>query len=486
MAQGICGSCHLFPEPELLDKKTWQKGVLPQMAMRLGFISLKDNPYEQFSSQEIRLIIKSMVFPSQPIVDSATWNRIVNYYISLAPEKPLPQMQKNPVKSEWHAFLPTETKLFPAKTPAITMVKYNPAKKLWFLGNRENRLYTLNNHFEITDSLLLDSPASDITYGPDHQPYVLTMGKMDPNELQAGKLVAIKPATTKKATHTILDSLSRPVHISTADLDNDGLQDKVICEFGNYTGKLVWFQQLKNGAYKEHILKQAPGALKTIIVDINNDRKPDIMTLMAQGNEGIFIYINRGEGYFEEKALLRFPPVYGSSDFELADFNSDGFIDIVYTNGDNADYSYSLKNYHGVRIFLNDGKNRFRQEWFYPLYGASKVLARDFDEDGDLDMSAISFFPDYENAPDEGFIYFENKGQLTFEPYTFKNASRGRWLTMEAGDVDDDNDLDIVLGSFVFSVIPAPKMYQQQWKKTGAEAIVLINQKKAPTPLHQQ
>ena len=51
--------------------------------------------------------------------------------------------------------------------------------------------------------------------------------------------------------------------------------------------------------------------------------------------------------------------MYGSSYLELADMNNDGHLDILYTNGDNADYSYVLKKYHGLRIFINDGKNQF-------------------------------------------------------------------------------------------------------------------------------
>ncbi|MGD1895304.1 MAG: hypothetical protein ACFB15_32525, partial [Cyclobacteriaceae bacterium] len=36
LAQTHCGSCHAFPKPDLLDKATWQKSVLPQMALRMG------------------------------------------------------------------------------------------------------------------------------------------------------------------------------------------------------------------------------------------------------------------------------------------------------------------------------------------------------------------------------------------------------------------------------------------------------------------
>src|SRR5437667_11621650 len=36
LARVDCAACHMFPNPDLLDKKTWVSGVLPQMAPRLG------------------------------------------------------------------------------------------------------------------------------------------------------------------------------------------------------------------------------------------------------------------------------------------------------------------------------------------------------------------------------------------------------------------------------------------------------------------
>ena len=36
VARKYCSSCHVFPEPGLLDKGTWAESVLPQMAFRMG------------------------------------------------------------------------------------------------------------------------------------------------------------------------------------------------------------------------------------------------------------------------------------------------------------------------------------------------------------------------------------------------------------------------------------------------------------------
>ncbi len=45
LAQRYCQTCHLFPEPSLLDKKTWVTSVLPNMAQRLGVKTAGTDPY---------------------------------------------------------------------------------------------------------------------------------------------------------------------------------------------------------------------------------------------------------------------------------------------------------------------------------------------------------------------------------------------------------------------------------------------------------
>ena len=44
LAKTHCASCHAFPEPDLLDKKTWANEVLPKMA-ELMYVDTYYNPY---------------------------------------------------------------------------------------------------------------------------------------------------------------------------------------------------------------------------------------------------------------------------------------------------------------------------------------------------------------------------------------------------------------------------------------------------------
>lgn len=103
-------------------------------------------------------------------------------------------------------------------------------------------------------------------------------------------------------------------------------------------------------------------------------------------------------------------------------------------------------------------------------------MVRDYDLDGDLDIAAISFFPDYLRYLGESFIYLKNKGNLKFDDYSFPEATKGRWMVMDAGDMDDAGDIDLALGSFVYFL---PQGYTtglgKKWLTTGPSVIVLEN-----------
>ena len=211
---------------------------------------------------------------------------------------------------------------------------------------------------------------------------------------------------------------------------------------------------------------------------MNQDDLPDVVALFGQGDEGLFLFQNMGNGSFNESVLIRFPATYGSTYFEILDYNGDQLPDILYVNGDNGDYYPLKKGYHGLRLFLNQGNNEFREHFFLPLYGAIKAKAHDFDQDGDWDIAAISYFPDYKNRSEEGFVYFENNGKDEFSRATFKNSTLGKWLTMDIGDIDLDGDTDIVLGSAAYMQVEVPANIKQKWKEKANPVLFLKNKLK--------
>ena len=458
LSQKYCSSCHLFPRPDLLNKVTWADHVLPKMGNLIGF--------RRFASDYIA------VSDSTNSLTLEEWRNIVRYYVSNAPEEVLggKRFARN-IKMQLSDFV-VEMPHTGIRNPATTAVLIDAENKnIVFADGSTEYCYTLSGG-SLHDSVKIGIGVSNLRKD-DTGLIALSMGVLYPSDARSGKL-AIVPRNTGKAI-TLMDSLQRPVHASYADLNGDSLEDIVICEFGNTVGELAWITKKGPEKYSKHILRALPGAVRTEIFDFNRDGLPDIMALMAQGDEGIFIYYNTGGGSFKEERVLQFLPTYGSNYFELTDFNADGFPDIVASNGDNGDYPPILKPYHGIRIYLNNGRNQFSEKLFLPLHGVGKVIARDFDADGDLDLASISYFPDYGKTPEESFIYWRNGGNLEFSPLSFAESIAGRWLTMDANDLDGDGDLDIVLGNAKFTLGTIPAAYMKKWNGYSPSVLILRN-----------
>ncbi|MEM7369462.1 MAG: VCBS repeat-containing protein [Bacteroidota bacterium] len=473
LARVHCGSCHMFPEPDLLPSSIWKEQVLPLMGEYLGIDDPSVTPIKDQSLEAQYNIAKTGLFPKTPKISEQEWRAIQQYFIEHAPDSILPQNLPVNIHKELPGF---QTKAVQFSLPGGGMtafVKYDSfAHRIWASDGR-NLLFELDNTGKILSSQQTPSPVVDAIFRPEGAYNWLTIGGILPNDREQGVLWA--------ADHTanfdpLIDKLGRPVDVAVADLNQDGKEDIVLSNFGNHAGQLVWYAGQDNGTYEAHVLSPFPGATRTEIVDMNQDGKLDIIVLMGQGNEGIFAYLNQGENRFKQQVLLRFPPLFGSSYFELLDMDNDGDLDILYTNGDNADYSFCYKSYHGVRIFLNDGEWNFEQCYFAPVLGATKAIGRDFDQDGQIEIALIAFFTDMHAEGQGGFLYFDNQEMSNlwnFETTSFLAAQDGRWLVMDAADIDEDGDEDILLGSFIFSASPSPPELVKRWQNNPLNLMIL-------------
>lgn len=472
LAARYCQSCHLLPDPGLANSSSWEKGVLPNMGPRLGiFIYLKPYP----SSKHDKLL-DSNYYPKLPVLKYEEWQNIIDYYTATSPDV-MPGQQKQNQISEDTSLFKIEIPPFSypySSTSYINIDTSNNELRIIISDVSRKTTFILNKQLNVIDSIRNSGPIVNFDKVSNNL-LACNIGVMNPNNGRFGKAIFIYAGNNgkyKEESQPLFGSLLRPVQVTATDLNNDGKTDYLICEFGFVTGALSWMENLGNNNYIRHILRPLPGAIKAYINDYNHDGLQDIMVLFAQGDESIILFTNLGNGSFKQEQLLRFQPSYGSSYFELADFNNDGYPDIVYTCGDNADYSPVLKPYHGVYIFMNDKSNHFIQKFFYPINGSYKAMARDFDGDGDLDIAAISFFADYANQPQEGFVFLKNTGNLNFLPLTLPGTEAGRWLTMDAGDIDGDGKTDIVLGNF--SIGPIINRPAAEWQK-APPFIVLKN-----------
>ncbi len=453
LANGYCAACHIKPEPGILDKKTWEAKVLPDMRKRMGLYLESDFGTSLPEDEGI----PPGIYSKAPLITRENWEKLQTYYLENAPEKPLPQAKKEAPKAGIPGFK-LEVPEFPfVRSSLTTLLKVHPQTGNLWLGHRFRALYVLDSKkkFAQIDSVYTPVAPVELHWQQDGSYDLLSMGLMDPANDSLGVLSVYSPSPKSVLKNTIQDKLMRPVHVEFADWNGDGSEDHVVSHFGNHLGKLSMYLS-KPGGFEEVILRKDPGARRTIAVDFDQDGDQDILALMTQAKESVVLFDNQGEGKFRERVLLAFQPAFGSSDFRYEDMTGDRVPDLVLVNGDNADLSQILKNYHGVRIFENNGDGEFEERWFYPMYGASGVEVGDFDQDGDSDIIAISFFADQNQLPKQDLLYFRQNSEGKFEPFNLPDSPGYYWLTLTQGDLDLDGDQDIVIGTFAFDQLYKP------------------------------
>jgi len=469
LAKMHCVSCHQFPKPDLLDKDTWQEHILPRMGFMMGVLPMDSIGVDFIENEVIDVVYQNpRVMRSESVLTQEEWQAIQTFYLKNAPEKiNALSLETDTTLTQFQAHFPN-TFLSP---PSTTLLQFQEEGLL--LGDANSKkLYFFNQNLEVQQAANTGEGA--VAINKVEEGYLITsMGSFSPTDKASG-FVFLLPKQAGKAPIRLLNKLKRPVHTEVGDLDQDNVLDFIICEYGKWTGSLSWWKNNRKGELERRVLRNMPGAIKAYPHDWNQDGWMDIIALFGQGDEGIFIYYNEGNGQFREEQVLAFPPSYGSSYFQLFDYNGDEHLDLIHTAGDAADFPPIAKPYQGIRIFQNDGNNQFEEVFFYPFQGAYSAIPKDFDQDGDLDIAAISFFPDFMQNPQNSFVYLENQGNMKMKPYTFPTADKGRWIVMDSGDLDKDGDIDLLLGSLTFEVIPKIGLVEK-WVQNGIPFVYLEN-----------
>src|SRR2546430_11916748 len=136
LAHMVCQSCHLFPEPNLLDKTTWEREALPFMSKWLGIskMNLDLRPGRKY-------VEAAGVFPGLPILAQRDWQAICKYYIDAAPATPFGQPPRPTIHLGLKGFKVTAPD-YRFQVPLTTLVKIHPTRRQFFLGDAGTK--TLN------------------------------------------------------------------------------------------------------------------------------------------------------------------------------------------------------------------------------------------------------------------------------------------------------------------------------------------------------
>jgi hypothetical protein len=172
--------------------------------------------------------------------------------------------------------------------------------------------------------------------------------------------------------------------------------------------------------------------------DYDNDGYPDLFVANAD-NQNNNLYRNNGDSTFTKITTGSIVTDGGISlRATWGDYDNDGFLDLYVTNGS------------GQNNFLyhNEGDGTFTRILSGGIVndgGASQTpLWADFDNDGDLDMLVTNGFG---AVTDVNFLYWNNNDRTFTRDLTDPIATETGWaLGASYADIDHDGDLDVLIG----------------------------------------
>jgi RIO-like serine/threonine protein kinase len=226
--------------------------------------------------------------------------------------------------------------------------------------------------------------------------------------------------------------------VQTADFDNDGNLDLY---FSNYNLDDMLFKNNGVGKFEDVFEKSGINKLTShrsygaTLSDFNCDGLIDVLLTykLAENNQHIFLFINKGNFRFEQKDDPNFftdkaPSTYASIS---NDFNNDGIPDLVVFNQE-----------FNLQVLLNDGKGNFTdvaasvgfaEKLFHPEPSGGVIAAADVNNDGWLDLFLGSRL--FLNSPQ---FKFSEVGKSVGVDFTGNPTF---------ADFDNDGDMDLFIGS---------------------------------------
>ena len=247
--------------------------------------------------------------------------------------------------------------------------------------------------------------------------------------------------------------MMRVSDVRAGDFDGDGKTDLVVAEFGmHFQGgiHLLLHRGLSQGVpqFESKLLDDRAGGIHVPPIDLDGDGALDFVALISQHHEVIVAFLNAGDGAFQQATLYEAgDPSYGSSGIELVDLDRDGDIDVLFSNGDTFDDEIP-KPVHSVQWLENRGDYPFEHHHIGALPGAYRAVAADLDEDGDLDVAAVSLLVEastkaHPSGTFDGVVLFEQLENQRFIRHRLQE-DLCQAATCQLIDWDLDGDLDIV------------------------------------------
>jgi enediyne biosynthesis protein E4 len=197
-------------------------------------------------------------------------------------------------------------------------------------------------------------------------------------------------------------------------------------------------------------------AFTVVATDVNDDGYPDLY--IACDSTPSLLYVNRGDGTFEETGLLSGVALnadgqeQGGMGVAVADYDEDGHVDIAKTN-----FSDDVPN-----LYRNSGDGSFDDRVFqsglgaYTHYVGWGIHFIDVDHDGLKDVLIVNghVYPEADRLPGQQYrqprlLYWNVGGRFKDISAHAGPAIREAWSSRgsAAGDLDNNGSLEIVISN---------------------------------------
>lgn len=238
--------------------------------------------------------------------------------------------------------------------------------------------------------------------------------------------------------------------LAVADINGDGIDD-VFCGGGKNQNSSLFLSQKIKDKYSE-IQEPFEEDVKSEKVNakfFDSDNDGDLDLYVAHGGKAFsqmanelndVLYINDGKGNLtKNETFTKFTYTFSTGDFTIIDVNKDGWNDVVVTEKMKTDF-YGLKG--NVFVLINQKNNQYTCEMINALKDVGMISSidnLDFDKDGWTDIVIAGKWMPIT-------VFYNDKALFKGRKYEIENST-GLWNTIKAEDIDDDKDLDLIVGN---------------------------------------
>lgn len=228
-----------------------------------------------------------------------------------------------------------------------------------------------------------------------------------------------------------------PKQVFSVDITGNDLNDILVGTFDFYGVKLYYLENQGYGIFNDSLVLVESSENKSQLTsvcssDLNNDGDFDIVAAYSNKDDKVSAYNNDGSGVFEQEITISSETPH-IRDLASVDVNGDGLMDLISLDSDNGSILQWNENLGNNQFGPFTVLHKFQDEIF-------KFVMADLNNDGHIDIAGVTNGQTYY----ESLIYLQNKGDNNFEEKIHIASNLHDPSSIEAIDIDNDGDLDLL------------------------------------------